>query len=145
MMVSNFFSKEEKNKIVQAIKEAEHQTSGEIRLHLESRCKENTLERAVHIFEKLKMHDTRLRNGTLIYIAVKDRKFSIFGDQGINEIVPDNFWEDIKEEMHRFFVKDQFTEGVTQGIYMIGEKLKEFFPYQEDDVNELPDDISIDE
>ena len=145
MMVSKFFSKEEKNKIVQAIKEAEHQTSGEIRLHLESRSKGNTLERAVHIFEKLKMHDTRLRNGTLIYIAVKDRKFSIFGDQGINEIVPDNFWEDVKEEMRRFFIKDQFADGVIRGIFLIGEKLKEFFPYQEDDVNELPDDISIGE
>ncbi len=144
-MVSKFFSKEEKNKIVQAIKEAEHQTSGEIRLHLESRSKGNTLERAVHIFEKLKMHDTRLRNGTLIYIAVKDRKFSIFGDQGINEIVPDNFWEDVKEEMRRFFIKDQFADGVIRGIFLIGEKLKEFFPYQEDDVNELPDDISIGE
>ncbi len=143
MKVSTFFSKEEKNKIVQAIKEAEYQTSGEIRLHLESRCKGNTLERAVQIFEKLKMHDTRLRNGTLIYMAIKDRKFSIFGDKGINEIVPDNFWEDVKEEMGRFFIKDQFADGVKRGIYLIGEKLKEFFPYQEDDVNELPDDISI--
>jgi uncharacterized membrane protein len=145
MKVSRFFSKEEKINIVKAIKEAEHQTSGEIRLHLESRCKGNTLERAVKIFEKLKMHDTRLRNGTLIYMAIKDRKFSIFGDQGINEIVPDNFWEDVKEEMRRLFIKDQFADGVIRGIYLIGEKLKEFFPYQEDDVNELPDDISIGE
>lgn len=145
MKVSSFFSKEEKNQVVQAIKKAEYQTSGEIRLHLESRCKGNTLERAVQIFEKLKMHDTRLRNGTLIYMVIKDRKFSIFGDQGINEIVPDNFWEDVKEEMGRFFIKDQFADGVIRGIYLIGEKLKEFFPYQEDDVNELPDDISIGE
>ena len=145
MKVSSFFSKEEKNQVVQAIKKAEYQTSGEIRLHLESRCKGNTLERAVQIFEKLKMHDTRLRNGTLIYMAIKDHKFSIFGDQGINEIAPDNFWEDVKEEMRRFFIKDQFADGVIRGIYLIGEKLKEFFPYQEDDVNELPDDISIGE
>jgi len=145
MLVSRFFSKEEKEKIIQTIKDAENQTSGEIRLHLELRCKADTLERAVQVFKKLKMHETRLRNGTLIYIAVKDRKFSIFGDQGINEIVPDNFWEDVKEEIRGFFIKDKFADGVIRGIYLIGEKLKEFFPYRDDDVNELPDNISIGE
>ena len=145
MGISKFFSKAEKEKIIQAIKEAENETSGEIRLHLESRCKGDPLERAVKVFEKLKIHETRLRNGTLIFLAVDNRKFAIFGDEGINEIVPDNFWDDVKEEMSQFFIKKQFADGISRGIFLIGEKLKEFFPYQDDDVNELPDDISMGE
>ena len=145
MGVANFFNKEEKEKIILAIKEAENQTSGEIRLHLESRCKGDALERAVQMFEKLKMHETQLRNGTLIYLAVTDRKFAIFGDEGINEIVPDNFWEDVKHEMRGHFQKGEFLAGLTRGIFLVGEKLKAHFPYQEDDINELPDDISVGE
>ena len=145
MNVANIFSKEEKAKIIQAIKDAELETSGEIRLHLESRCKGDALERTVRVFEKLKMHETQLRNGTLIYLAIKDHKFAIFGDEGINEIVPDNFWEDVKDEMGQHFNKGKFADGVARGILLIGEKLKEFFPYQQDDINELPDDISVGE
>jgi uncharacterized membrane protein len=89
MNVKKFFTKEQKDKIVNSIKEAEKETSGEIRLHLESKCKGDALERAVKVFKKLKMHQTQLRNGTLIYLAVKDRKFAIYGDEGINEIVPE--------------------------------------------------------
>jgi uncharacterized membrane protein len=145
MGVANFFNKQEKEQLIQAIRDAENQTSGEIRLHLESRCKGEALERAVKMFEKLKMHETQLHNGTLIYLALKDHKFAIFGDEGINEIVPDNFWQDVKEEMRDFFVKDEFLNGLTRGIFLVGEKLKTHFPYQEDDENELPDDISIGE
>jgi uncharacterized membrane protein len=145
MSVANFFKKEEKTQIVQAIKDAEKETSGEIRLHLDLRCKGVALEQAVKMFEKLKMHETQLRNGTLIYLAVKDHKFAIFGDEGINEIVPDKFWEDVKEEMGELFAKGQFADGVSRGIYLVGEKLKEFFPYQDDDINELSDDISMGE
>jgi uncharacterized membrane protein len=145
MSLSNFFNKAENEKIIQAIRDAEDQTSGEIRLHLESRCTGDALDRTVQIFEKLKMHETRLRNGTLIYLAVKDRKFAIFGDEGINEIVPDNFWQDLKEDMHSFFVKGDFLNGLCRGIFLVGEKLKAHFPYKENDVNELPDDISVGE
>jgi len=143
MGVTNFLNKKEKEKIIQAIKDAEHQTSGEIRLHLESSCKGDALERAVRVFEKLKMHETLLRNGTLIYLAIKDQKFAIFGDEGINTIVPDNFWQDVKDEMRDFFIKDEFPEGLTRGIFLVGEKLKTHFPYKQDDENELSDDISI--
>ncbi len=143
MSVKNFFSKEQKEEILQAIQEAEKDTSGEIRLHIESSCKGEPLERAVKVFKKLKMHKTKLRNGVLIYLALKDRKFSIFGDEGINKAVPDNFWEEVKDEMRAHFVKEEFATGVSKGIRMAGQRLKEFFPYQQDDVNELPDDISI--
>ncbi len=143
MNVKNFFSKEDKERIIRAIQEAEKETSGEIRLHIESQCKGDALERAVKVFWKLKMHKTQLRNGTLIYLAVKHRKFAIFGDEGIHKKVPENFWDDVKEEMREEFVKGRFTEGIVKGIGRIGQKLKELFPYQSDDVNELPDDISI--
>ena len=145
MSVANFFSKEEKNQIVQAIKDAEKETSGEIRVHLDLRRTGPALDQAVKTFSKLKMHRTQLRNGTLIYIAVKDHKFAIFGDEGINKIVPENFWEDVKEEMQAFFVKGQFADGVSRGVYLVGEKLKAFFPHQKDDINELGDDISLGE
>jgi uncharacterized membrane protein len=89
------------------------------------------------------MHKTELRNGTLIYLAVEDKKFAIFGDEGINKVVPEGFWKDVKEEMRSFFVKGDFAEGIRVGVMQVGEKLKEFFPYQDDDVNELSDDISV--
>ncbi len=143
MNVKNFFSKEQKEEILKAIQAAEKDTSGEIRLHIESSCKGEPLDRAVKVFEKLKMHKTHLHNGVLIYLAVKDRKFSIFGDEGINKAVPENFWEEVKEEMRAHFVKGDFATGVSKGIRMAGQKLKEFFPYQQDDVNELSDEISI--
>ena len=140
--VKNFFSEEQKKQIINAIKDAEKETSGEIRVHLEKTCKGNPLDRAVRVFQKIGMHKTQLRNGTLIYLAVKDRKFAIYGDKGINSSVPEDFWEDVKEEMGARFIKGDFSVGITSGIARIGEKLKEFFPYQEDDINELPDDIS---
>ncbi|HID40125.1 MAG TPA: TPM domain-containing protein [Calditrichaeota bacterium] len=143
--VKKFFTKEDKERIIAAIKEAEKETSGEIRLHLETSCKGDPLERAVKLFQKLKMYKTEQRNGVIIYLAVKDRKFSIYGDKGINEVVPENFWEDVKEEMRAEFVKGAFVEGVTKAILRVGEKLKEYFPYQTDDVNELSDDISFGE
>ena len=145
MNVKKFFTKEQQRQIVEAIKLAEKETSGEIRVHIESKCKGDALERAVKMFAKLKMDKTELRNGVIIYLAVQDKKFAIFGDKGINEAVPENFWEDVKEMMREHFVKAEFVEGLTKGIAMIGEKLKEFFPYQQDDVNELSDDISMGE
>jgi len=143
MNAKNFFNKEQKQQIVEAIRHAEKDTSGEIRLHIESKCKGEPLERAVKMFADLKMHQTRLRNGTLIYLAVKDQKFAIFGDEGINTVVPDDFWEEVKEAMAEQFKKSAFAEGISDSIRQVGNKLKEFFPYQDDDINELDDDISI--
>ena len=141
--ISKFFSTEEKSKIVEAIKHAELNTSGEIRLHLENRCKKDALDRATYIFEKLKMHKTELRNGVLFYLAVKDQKFAILGDAGINAKVPDNFWDNIKEHMLSNFKEGKYSAGLEEGIKMTGEQLKKHFPYQSDDVNELSDEISF--
>lgn len=143
MNINNFFTPEEQELIVQAIRDAELATSGEIRLHLEKYCKGDPLERAITIFRKLKMHETALHNGTLIYLAIKDKKFAIFGDEGINKVVPENFWEDTRDMMQEHFRKGEFYQGLTQAIAMVGEKLKSYFPHQSDDVNELSDDISV--
>ena len=143
MTSRTFFSKEEQRRIVSAIKEAELDTSGEIRVHIENHCKEEALERAAELFYDLKMDRTAARNGILFYLAVKDRKFAIIGDEGINRNVEHDFWNDIKDEMTSRFKEKQFTEGLTNGILKCGEKLKQYFPYQDDDANELSDEISF--
>ena len=144
MSVENFFSKEEKKQITDAIAEAEKNTSGEIRLHVEGHCKIDVLDRAAYVFEKLEMHETAQRNGVLFYLAVYDRKFAILGDAGINQVVPANFWDDIKETMLAFFKEGKFSDGISKGILMAGEQLKAQFPFQKNDVNELSDEISFD-
>jgi len=144
MSVENFFTATEKNQITEAIADAELNTSGEVRLHVEGRCQIDVLDRAAYVFEKLKMHETAQRNGVLFYLAVYDRKFAILGDAGINQVVPENFWDDIKETMLGFFKDGKLAEGVSTGIRMAGKQLKANFPHQKDDVNELSDEISFD-
>ena len=141
----NFFTSEQKKDIVNAVKQAELNTSGEIRVHIEDKCKGDVLDRASFIFEKLKMHKTQLRNGVLFYLAVKNKKFAILGDAGINAVVPDDFWNEIKNTITDFFKQEQYAEGLSKGIIMAGEQLKSHFPYQSDDINELTDDISFGE
>jgi uncharacterized membrane protein len=143
MKPENFFTKEEKQIIVEAIQVAEHNTSGEIRVHIENTCKEDVLDRATYIFEKLKMHETAKRNAVLFYLSINDHKFAILGDAGINAITPDDFWDTIKETVLSHFKKSEFIEGLKQGILMTGNALKDNFPYMSDDVNELSDEISF--
>ncbi|MBI5025445.1 MAG: TPM domain-containing protein [Nitrospirae bacterium] len=137
-----FFTDSEKQKIVEAIQMAEKETSGEIRLHVESRCKTDVLERAKVIFLKLTMHQTKLHNSVLIYLALKDRKFAILGDEGIHSYVKDEFWQGLKEMVQEYFKKEDFLGGLVFAIESIGHRLKTHFPYRSEDINELPDDIS---
>lgn len=143
MNATNFFSKEEKAQIQKAVKEAELNTSGEIRVHIDNHCKEDVMDRAAWWFAKLEMQKTELRNGVLFYLAVKDHKFAILGDAGINATTPDDFWDQIKTEMLELFKEGNFAGGLEKGILMAGEALKKEFPYQEGDVNELSDEISF--
>ena len=143
MNAKHFFTQDQKLAITKAITQSELQTSGEIRLHIDSNCEVNVLDSATVIFRKLKMHKTELRNGVLFYLAVTDKKFAILGDKGINEKVPENFWDNIKELMLDHFKKQQFTEGLCKGIEMAGEKLKTHFPLQSNDTNEITNEISI--
>lgn len=143
MGTDTFLSKADQSLIVKSIESAELNTSGEIRVHIESSCKADPVERAVYIFNKLKMFKTKDRNGVLIYIAYKSRKFSIIGDSGINSKVPANFWDEIKEKLLNSFISGDIVTGLTTAIEMSGEKLKEFFPYAKDDINEQSNEISF--
>ncbi len=140
--VQKLFSATDEEKILQAIKDAELNTSGEIRLHLENKCKGEVLDRAAEVFGKLEMHKTEARNGVLIYLAVQDHKFAILGDEGIDRVISEHFWESTRDIMMEHFRKSEFTEGLVNGINEAGIQLKAHFPYQSNDVNELSDDIS---
>lgn len=143
-MSEKLFSSADRKAIIEAIKSAEVATSGEIQVHIESRCRGEVLARAVEVFDTLKMYQTADRNGVLFYLAVKDKKFGILGDAGINEKVPEDFWEKIKEQMASRFKAGQFTLGLIEGIQEAGKQLGVHFPYQGDaDINELPDEISF--
>lgn len=145
MGIKNFFSESDKKAIQNAIAEAELNTSGEIRVHIDSKCAEEVKAHAIEVFGKLKMHETALRNGVLFYLAVEDRKFAIIGDEGINKVVPADFWDNIRETMIQHFKQSDFVKGLSEGIKMAGEKLKSNFPHEEDDSNELSNEISFQE
>lgn len=144
MKASTFFTPDQQEAIVSAIREAEHATSGEIRVHIETSCKGDVLDEVAWLFRKLGMHRTADRNGVLIYLALKEHQFAIIGDTGINAVVPPGFWDTIRDHMNQRFSESLFTEGLTEGIIMAGEQLKEHFPYSRDDINELTDTISFD-
>ena len=145
MSAKEFFTREEKEDIRQAILNAELDTSGEIRVHIETNCPGEVLDRAAYLFKKLGMQETELRNGVLFYLAVNNRKFAILGDKGINAMVPENFWDDVKVILMNHFRENRFAEGLVEGIGKVGEKLKAHYPYQADDINELSDDLSFGE
>ncbi|AMQ55415.1 TPM domain-containing protein [Algoriphagus sanaruensis] len=143
-MAEKLFSPEQKKEIVSAIQRAETMTSGEIQVHIENTCKGDVLDRAAEVFESLKMYQTKDRNGVLIYLAVKDQKFAILGDAGINSKVPNGFWEDTKNLMAGFFRQGKFSQGLIEGIQHAGCQLSTHFPYDaEGDQNELSDEISF--
>jgi len=144
MKASKFFTEEQQAQILAAVKEAENETSGEIRVHIETFCREDVLDRAAWIFKKLGMHSTAERNGVLFYLAISDKKFAVIGDAGINSKVPVGFWDDVKELLQENFRSGRFTEGLSDGIILAGTHLKKHFPHRKDDVNELPDEISFD-
>jgi uncharacterized membrane protein len=139
-----FFTEEEKNRIVRAIQKAEDKTSGEIRIYLERKAKSNITQRAQKVFEKLGMMRTKDRNGVLVYFSLQSHDFAILGDRGIHEQVGNDFWKATVSKMKSSFAKDDFVEGLENGIREIGEKLKKYFPRQSDDTNELSDEVSSD-
>ncbi len=145
MSVQKFFTEEKKLQISNAIRVAETDTSGEIRVHIEKYCKGDVLDRAAYIFDKLEMHKTKMRNGILFYLAVEDRKFAILGDAGINQKVPADFWEIITADAIETFKTGRFADGLSDGIIAAGKQLKDHFPYQSDDIDELSNEISFGE
>ena len=142
-MAKKFFTEAEQKDIIEAIKAAEKDTSGEIQIHLENHCKKEVMERAKEVFVSLDIAKTALKNGVLFYFAVLDHKFAILGDKGINDVVPDTFWDDIKNNLQGKFRAGKFCEGICEAIRAAGLQLKIHFPYGADDKNELSDEISF--
>lgn len=144
--LDKFLSPDEQRAVVQSIKDAELHTSGEIRVHIEPKCPTaSPIERAVQVFGELKMHETKERNAVLIYIAYKSRNFAIIGDKGINERVPADFWNCEKDTLATYLRAGNPCEGICMVIAQIGENLKNYFPHQDDDINEQSDEISYSE
>ena len=143
MATSSFLRDQEQANVLAAISDAESHTSGEIRLHLESRCKGDVLDRAAMVFETLAMHKTALRNGVLFYLATEDRKFAILGDGGINAVVPVGFWNGVKDTVIAGMAAGNPAEGLASGIRLAGQQLSNHFPLEANDINELSNDISF--
>ncbi|GJM36200.1 MAG: hypothetical protein DHS20C18_52010 [Saprospiraceae bacterium] len=137
-----FFNPEEESQIIEAIQRAEAKTTGEIRVHLEDELDKDPVEQAVIVFQRLKMHKTRARNGVLILLAPEQKQFAIIGDEGINKVVPEDFWDEERKLMLGHFRQGEFCQGLCRAIDLVGEKLKAHFPGVQDDENELPDEIS---
>ena len=153
-MQNAVFTPEQQQQIMEAIRQAEFATSGEIRVHIEAHCRSgeprsgesveaDPIQRAIQVFGHLGMHQTQEQNGVLFYLATEDRKFAVIGDKAINERVPAGFWDSTKDLLRRHFANNQVTEGLCRGIEEAGLQLKQFFPRADDDINELPDDISF--
>lgn len=139
----DFFTAEEKDTIKQAIMNAELDTSGEIRVHIENQCSGDVMDRAAFIFDRLKINKTEKRNGILFYLAKQNRKFAILGDKGINAAAPEELWDELKNDLINAFAEGNFCNGLVDAIEKTGKQLKKHFPYQSDDVNELSDEISF--
>lgn len=139
------FTPADQQRIVDAIRAAEKATSGEIRVHVEPHCTNpDPVQRAIEVFARLGMHQTKEKNGVLFYLAHADRKFAVVGDKGIDEKVPNDFWESTKDLLRQHFAAGEYAEGLSRGIERAGQQLKQYFPYASDDTNELSDEISFD-
>ena len=140
--VEDFLSHEEEQEIIDAIRTAELNTSGEIRVHIEKTSKTDAFNRALEVFHYLKMDNTKELNGVLFYVAVADKTFVIYGDKGINDVVPNNFWDSTKDIMQSHFKSGNFKQGLVEGILKAGKELEKHFPWEHGDINELSDEIS---
>lgn len=141
-IVEDFLSKEDEQEIIEAIRTAERNTSGEIRVHIEKSSKADHFNRALEVFHYLKMDNTKDQNGVLIYVAVEDKAFVIYGDKGINDVVPDGFWNSTKDVIQSHFKAGRFKQGLVEGILKAGTVLEQYFPWKKGDINELSDEIS---
>jgi len=141
-MTEDFLTQQEEQEIIKAISQAEKNTSGEIRVHIENHTEKPPLERAQEVFHILEMNNTTHRNGVLFYVGVSDHTFAIIGDEGINKVVENDFWDCTKDTVIDLFKEKRFKEGLVAGILKAGERLQKFFPFENDDTNELSNEIS---
>ena len=145
MNTSQIFTEEVKAEVVKAIEIAENETSGEIKLHVEDTCEGDVMDRAAFLFDKLNMHKTDLRNGVLFYVAFTDRKFAVLGDIGISDKVDDSYWDEVRDVVLSNFKNSEFGKGLSEGIIKAGKQLKTYFPFNENEINELDNEISFKE
>lgn len=142
MSTNGFLTDQQEQSIIRAIAEAENRTSGEIRVHIEHKCERDPLDRAAKIFHELGMDETALQNGILIYIATEDHKAAVYAGKGIHKRVEDGFWDDVLKIILNHFKKEEYEAGLVEAVHKVGYKLKELFPYRQEDQNELSDEIS---
>lgn len=140
--IEDFLTSHEEQEIVDAIRLAEQNTSGEIRVHIEESSNKNPFDRAREVFHFLKMDNTKAQNGVLIYVAVVDKTFVIYGDKGIDTVVPKNFWNTTKDCIESYFKSGQYKKGLIEGILKAGKELEAHFPWIHGDDNELSNTIS---
>ena len=140
--IEDFLTSKEEEEIVEAIRVAESDTSGEIRVHIEQNCDIDVYERSLEVFHILKMDNTKQQNGVLIYVAVDNKSFVIFGDQGINNVVNTNFWDSTRDKIASQFKAGDFKQGIIDGIKEAGIVLSNHFPWYHGDRNELDNSIS---
>ncbi len=145
MQQKEFLARLDQKRIVDAITEAESRTSGEIRVHVQPKAGDDIRNVAERTFERLGMTKTNLRNGVLLFIASEENRFVILGDKGIDESVPAGFWDEIAAKLTIRFKAGEFTEGIIAALTAAGEQLRTYFPHEADDVDELPNEVSIDE
>ena len=145
MKQKEFLEKLDQDRIIKAIQNAEEQTSGEIRIHVQPKSGSDIRQFAERTFERLGMTKTALRNGVLLFIASEENRFTILGDRGIDQKVPAGFWDEIAAKLTIRFKNGEFTDGIVEAINAAGGHLKEYFPRATDDVNELPDQINVSE
>jgi uncharacterized membrane protein len=140
--IEDFLTAKQEEEIIEAIRLAESETSGEIRVHIEQQCGIDVYERALEVFHLLKMDNTKQQNGVLIYVAVDNKSFVIFGDQGINNSVANDFWNSTRDKIATQFKSSNFKQGLIDGIKEAGKVLSQHFPWEHGDRNELDNTIS---
>lgn len=140
--VEDFLTSEEEAEIVKAISKAEKNTSGEIRVHIEDHTEKQPLERAQEVFNSLGMDKTSMRNGVLFYVGVANHAFAIIGDEGIDKVVENDFWDCTKDTVISHFKESKYKEGLVSGILKAGERLQQYFPFEDGDKDELSNEIS---
>ncbi len=141
---AQFFTSREEKKIIKSIKKAEAQTFGEIRVHISQKSDDDSLQRTVAIFNELKMYKTEHRNAVLIHVSIQSQTFAIYGDEGIHQKVLDNFWEEVRDEMQASFQQGKLCKGICKGVEKVGNSLKQFFPIDKNDTNELSNEVTYD-
>lgn len=138
-----FLSADDRKEVAQAIALAERNTSGEIRVYIEKKCKEDPVKRAISVFHQLKMQRTMFRTGVLLYIAHADQKFAIIGDRGIHEKVPENFWDEERALLERYFAEARYAKGIVEAVAACGEQLHKHFPMDGNNPDELSNEVVI--